>query len=317
MLNNRVVVTGLKVTVCKINVLIRFTNLLFNSCLINRIILSNNQRVFLQKVKDPVEIFNYNDYRAFMNSYSLKTAERGWRSRLAQAAGASPSWMTRALSGTVQITPDQAMGIAGFLQLNETETDYFLLLVDLDRAATQLLKKRIQKKLEALKKESRKITASIKYETTVFEKHATKYYSSWIYSAVHVFCMVKPQSTDEITQNLLLSNQVVKKTLHELREMGLVEIVDLLWQATSHSIHLSADHPSAKSAHTIWRNKTIQFLHEGHDDGLHYSAIHCLSKEDIEKIYLTLKNTIVNCRKTIADSPSEKLAIFCLDWYSL
>ncbi len=60
----------------------------------------------------------------------------------------SNSRITRTLTGKVQHAPDQVMGIATCLYLNETETDYFLFLVDLERAASLALKKRIEQKLE-------------------------------------------------------------------------------------------------------------------------------------------------------------------------
>lgn len=264
-----------------------------------------------------MDLFKYADYRAFVADWEKTESDRGSRTRMAQAARCSPSWMTRVLNGNVQLTPDQAMGIAGYFHLNEPETDFFLLLVDLERASTLELKKRIQRKMDALKKESRKIAAAVKSDVTVSEEFAVRYYSSWIYPAVHVACMVKAQTPEEITALLNLSPTVIAKTLKLLREMRLLRLDGSRWLANSTSVHLPSDHPIAKVTHASWRNRTIQFLQEGNDDGLHYSAVHCLSKSDLETVRRALKEAILNCRKTIEDSPSEALAVLCVDWYEL
>ncbi len=99
--------------------------------------------------------------------------------------------------------------------------------------------------------------------------------------------------------------------------IGLIENKDNKWSARTNNIHLVIDKKIEKLNHSIWRNKIIQFLHEGHDHGLHYSGTHCLSKKDIDKIQLVLKQTILDCRKNINESESEALVVFCLDWFQL
>jgi len=264
-----------------------------------------------------MNIYGCNDYRALLVGWEQSENSRGARSRLAKAAQASPSWMTQVLTGDVQLTPDQAMGISTFLHLNESETDYFLLLVDLERAATMSLKTRIQKKLDTLKKESRKLAASVKTDSSISDENTAHYYSSWVYAAVHVSCMNKGRTVDEISHELFIAKSVIATILNELRDMGLLGLNGVRWRANSMNVHLPTDHPMIKLAHAGWRNRTIQFLNGGEELGLHYSAVHCLSKADIETIREILRKTILNCRRVIDQSPSEVLGVFCLDWYKL
>ena len=99
--------------------------------------------------------------------------------------------------------------------------------------------------------------------------------------------------------------------------MGLVVNNKNLWFASNQSVHLPSDHPSAKFAHIVLRNKTSQYLQEVQSEGLHYSAVHCLSAEDVETIHKLLKASILSARQKIKTSPSEALAVFCVDWYRL
>jgi hypothetical protein len=81
--------------------------------------------------------------------------------------------------------------------------------------------------------------------------------------------------------------------------------------------HLSADHLMGTVGHAIWRNRTIQYMQEGFQDGLHYSAVHCLSTSDVEVIRQKLKEAVLDCRGVIDASSSETLAVLCLDWYAI
>lgn len=256
-------------------------------------------------------------YRDFIKNWLEESGERGSRVRLANAAGCSPSWMSRALNGDVHLTPDQALAIATEMDLSETETELFINLVDLERASTPALRKRIQKKIDSLKRDSRKLNASIRSESNVSDEHASRYYSTWVYPAIHVACMVKSQTSAEIAKMLRLGDRVVSPALRELQAMTLLESESGRWRATSRSLHLSADHPVANVANRAWRERTIQHLLEGSSDGLHYAGVHCLSQVDVEKIYATLKKTILEARAKIDRSPPETLAVFCLDWFEL
>lgn len=263
-----------------------------------------------------MDIYKYDDYKKIIIDWIASSKIKGAKTQLSKSANCSPSWITRVLHGSLQLTPDQAMGVAVFLNFNEFETDYFMNLVDLERAATPRLKKQIEKKLNFLRKNSIKVGASVQSFTSL-DSDSFRYYSSWVYASVHVACMIKKQKVEEISERLNLSMEKVIKILHELKKMNLVTNDSLLWFSKSNNIHLPEDYQHSKITHSIWRNRVIQFLNEGHDEGLHYSGIHCLSAKDVDSIQRQLKEQILNCRLQIQDSPSEELVVFCLDWFKI
>jgi uncharacterized protein (TIGR02147 family) len=263
-----------------------------------------------------MNVFEFSDYRAFLHSWLEAENRPGGRTRLASSLQCSPSWLSRALSGVVQLTPDQAFGAARYCGMTESETDFFLLLVERERAASPALRKHLEGKLEELRQESRGFGAVVKAGTAVSEEDSVRYYSSWLYSAVHVACMVQPFSVEELAPALRCAPQGLPKILAELKEMGLLRNQAGKWSATEKSVHLKADHPMALMAHSVWRNLTVQRLQDGNPEDLHYSAIHCLSRADVEKLRRRLREVVLECRSVIEASPSEALAVFCLDWYS-
>ncbi len=264
-----------------------------------------------------MNLFEHEDYRHFINGCLKMEKRAGARSRLARAVHCSPSWMTRVLSGHVQLTPDQALATAQYLHLNEGETDYLLLLVERERASTPSLRKRLEGKLEELKRVNRGFATSAKANLKVTEKDTARYYASWTSSAVHVACMIKPMSVEEVARQTKLTPEAVSKILGELKQIGLVSNQGGKWQASGKSIHLSADHPMAAVTHSSWRSHTIHQLQQNAERGLHYSAVHCLSAKDLEQVRKILKDAVLECRSVIEASTSEELAVFCVDWYSL
>lgn len=263
-----------------------------------------------------MDVYKVKNYRELIENL-LQDAVKTTRAQMAEAAHCSSSWITRVLTSEVHLTPDQALGIANFFHLNSSETDYFLYLVDWERSSSLEMKKRIELKLDKLKKESLDLKSSLQTEDLISEKKSIKYYSSWAFMAAHVACMIKPLSSEGIAELLSTSKSIAAKTLKELSVMGLVVNNKNLWSASNQSVHLPSDHPSAKFAHIVLRNKTSQYLQEVQSEGLHYSAVHCLSAEDVETIHKLLKASILSARQKIKTSPSEALAVFCVDWYRL
>ena len=214
-----------------------------------------------------MDIFSFPDYRSILTNWIASSAVRGGRTRLAKAASCNPSWLTRVLNSEVQLTPDQALGIAQALSLSEFEADYFLLLVDLERASTAQLRKRISNKLEAIRIQNRSLMTAINSKAKISGEASTKYYSSWIYGALHVASMIRPISVEEAASQLFLSKESVTPIFKDLRQMGLVEVERNQFKATAKSLHLHADQSLVNQGHLIWRNRTVQYLLENRRDG--------------------------------------------------
>src|SRR5690606_26718726 len=87
-----------------------------------------------------------------------------------------------------------------YLAHTEIETDYFALMVQYERAGTTELKKYIEKKIEALRLEALKLSKRISHEKKLSDNQRSIFYSSWLYSAVHLFTSTRKQGVtlDEI-----------------------------------------------------------------------------------------------------------------------
>jgi uncharacterized protein (TIGR02147 family) len=264
-----------------------------------------------------MDLYQFNQYREAIEALVANSKTKVLRGDLAKAAGCSSSWITRVLSESVQLTPEQLLGIATFFHLNELETDYLLGLLELERAATVLLKTRIHLKLDHLKKEGKSLHIPVKPASTLSESDSYKYYSSWMYAAIHVATMIQKFSVTELSEKFSVDSDSLLKILKDLEQMGLVLAQSGKWQATNQNLHISSASQMAKLGHINWRNRSIYHLQNPLSQGLHYSGPHCLSQKDVSIINEKLKDVLMECRQIIDDSPSETMAVLCLDWYQI
>jgi len=97
-------------------------------------------------------IFEFKDYKLFVR-HVINTKPilgRGSVKKMAESLRVHPSLISQVLKGTKEFTAEQANEVAVFLNLNELETEYFLCLVDIERAGTARLKTFLQNKRERL-----------------------------------------------------------------------------------------------------------------------------------------------------------------------
>jgi hypothetical protein len=99
-----------------------------------------------------VNIYEAKHYRDYIN-YKISTyfKVRGYRSRLARAAGFSPSFLSQVMHETVEITPEHAIRIAQFWELDAQTTEFWMLLVDHGRAGSIILRHHIEGKMNLMR----------------------------------------------------------------------------------------------------------------------------------------------------------------------
>jgi uncharacterized protein (TIGR02147 family) len=264
-----------------------------------------------------MDFFEHNDYRILVEALIQHSKQKVMRGDLAKAAGCSSSWITRVFAGSVQLTPDQLLGISIFFHLNDLETDFLLGLLEIERAATNALKKRIKAKLDRIKKEAKELRIPVNSAVTLSDADCFKYYSSWWYAAIHVASMIQSFSVSELAERFHLNIETTLNVLRDLEQMGLVQAQSGRWQASVQNFHLSAASHVAKIGHVNWRHRSIEHLQKPYSEGLHYSGPHTLSQADFAHVTEKLKAMLIECRQVIEASPSESVAILCLDWYQL
>lgn len=265
-------------------------------------------------------IFLYHDYKDYLKA-RIESAEprHGYISQLAAAAHCQRSYLSQVINSNVQLTSDHALGLSKYFRLTEKETDYFLLLVELARAASLSLKERIKSKLEKLRKES--ITLSKRVNAQTIDQTSSKldqYYSSWVWIAIHIIVSIPEfQTTESISQKLGVPEVLVQKTLEKLKHMGYVNNKNNKWSYKGADMHLSHDSPLVNLHHNNWRQRSQLDSALLSEESVHYTSVFSMTEYD----YVILRDKILEwideSRKIIGPSAPETLVCFCLDFFKV
>ncbi len=255
-------------------------------------------------------IFGFNEYREFLK----KTAEDGPRgiiTTLAQAAGCQRSYLSQALSSKVHLTADQLFGISIFLKLDDQEQEYLLLLLEKEKAINHLYLKKINQKLEKLKKSSQRLSKKIspKKETKINDT----YYSAWYYSAIHIATSIPTLKTEKDFAKLLnLSVKITTQVLKDLKSWGLILNKDGWEYNYDHQIHLNDESLLNRLNHGNWRNFVLSrpILPE---QNINYSSVFTVSRKDYYELRKSLLKFLDGQREFISNSKSEELVMFNCD----
>lgn len=264
-------------------------------------------------------LFEFSDYRKFLESF-VKTQPRGghgYKLKIAEALGVHPTLVTQVLKGQKSFTLEQAYSLAQFIRLNDLEKDYFLTLIEWDKAGTTSLKKFIESKLLKLRQESEKIKNRVPVYATMTEADQALFYSQWYYSALRLSCGLGEQATAKsIAKDFNLPIELVEKVLQFLISRSLViEKEDKTLDRGPQNTFLPSDSPLISRHHMNWRMKAMEKHPRLGVDELAFSAPLTLAESDIPKVKKMCLDFIQEVSKQVAQSPSEKLACINIDWF--
>lgn len=193
-------------------------------------------------------------------------------------------------------------------------------LVHLDRAATPLLRARIERQLLELRREQIETQSSRLSLKPYAKEKVVDYYLDWAASAIHVAISI-PSLSDpaELSKRLVLEDARVRQTLLLLEELGFAEKYKNGWRSTSRFFHANDESKFARLHHRNWRRRTEEILDRSSElvDGFHHTAVHSLSQKDFARIRNILAEAVSQTRDIVSPSPEEKIACLALDWYEL
>lgn len=243
---------------------------------------------------------------------------RGYLSRLSEAAGIHPSYLSRALQGTVFLTLDQVANLAAWWGCSEIETQYVLSLGIRDRAGSKALREWSAQETRRIREKASKLSSQMKSARVVEEEDLSLYYSSWVYSAVHVALLIPGlRSEVALAKRFRLPKERVAGVLQALAAMGLARKNGAAWVCGEKDLHLPNDSPWSPIHHQNWRVRAMAEIARGGDSQYHFTGVYSLSREQWNKVQRKLKAFIAETHAEIRDSKDEELGVFTIDSFVL
>lgn len=264
-------------------------------------------------------LYEYQDYRLYLRDKLQRLSLRGAQSKLAEAIRCQPTYVTLVLQEKSHLSQEQAMLASEFLGHSDLETEYFLTLLQWDRAGSDKLKSFYLGKLKELKSQSGKIGRRIKPQRTLSAEHQALYYSSWAFAAIHMAVTISElQDRHQIAKQLNLPVKNVTRVLDGLLEMRLISNDGGRLKPAEKEIWIGGESFNKIQHHTNWRNRAIASLDSESENELHYSAVVTLSQSDLPRVREVLLNAIKQNVEIIKSSKSEdELFCFTLDLFDL
>lgn len=266
-----------------------------------------------------IEIFNFDDYRAYLKAKVLEGKDSwGMWARLAKAAGCQATYLSQAMKGKVLLTADHIIGIANYLSLSDPEKDYLLLLLDLARAGTKPLKEYLQSKIKKIRAERDDIAKRFNQPKLEIGAKESLYYSAWFWSAIHIIVTIPEFKTSAaIANRLLIPIQLVDHALATLEFHGIVQRSGNKWNLLTSDIHIPKDSPMIGMHHSNWRQKAVNDALTPNTEGVHFTGVYSISKSDLQHLKEKILDLIEYSRKVVGPSKEEELVCMNCDFFKV
>ncbi|MDH4467472.1 MAG: TIGR02147 family protein [Bacteriovoracaceae bacterium] len=225
-------------------------------------------------------IYQYSDYRVFIQE-CLKDNTPGFKfskTQLAEAARVKLPYISKCLSGSADLSQDQAHLIAVFLKLRDDELDYFLLLVDYSKSYVSEYKKHLAQKIQKIQKFQLKTEKTLKINEVPHEV-LTNYYLDPLNLILHMcFFLDQRPSISQLSNELNVSEIRLKQKIQNLIEMGILKQDGDQITSAMKGLHLPSSSHLCMPHQALMRQKIINFqdqishVHKGYNTMFTFTA---------------------------------------------
>lgn len=264
-------------------------------------------------------IFDFSDYKQFVKQRleSMPRKGHGQYRKIAQFLSVNSVTISQIFHGDRDLSVEQACELRDFFGLSALEGQYFVYLVERERAGTQKLKKMISERLEDLCFKSEDLKQRLPQKMELSEEKRAIFYSKWQYSGVRLLSSIPGfQTVDSISQHFKLSRAEAARIIEFLLATGLCQESSGKISMGPSSTHLEATSPLISRHHTNWRLKAIEHLDQLSPQELCLSMPCSLSEKAMRQIRKELVDCIERITKLIDEAPSEQLACLNVDLFS-
>lgn len=266
------------------------------------------------------DIYQFKSYKQFVIEAIENNPDlgRGSVKKIADFLRVHSSLISQILRGTKDFNPEQANEIAQFLGLDDRATDYFLCLVNIERAGSYKLKSFLEKKRDEMiltaRRESNSAEALI---GRVSKENIDRLNSNWLYCAIWLLSqMPKYQSVALISQYLKLPATSIKEVLEGLRQLGLVTVNSDDTVRCEFSLSDSNIIDPVRF-HMNWRVKALARLsnHDSREDFITVPV--ALTANDRNRLRQMIREFAIQIRQSSEPSIAEDLSVMTIDFFDI
>ena len=262
-------------------------------------------------------IYRYLSYKAFIIEHfeKMPAQGRGQAKKLADFLGVSTVVVSQTLKGTRDFSAENAFKVTQFLKLSPFEAQYFMKLVDYEKAGHHELKTFLLQDLKQMQREGKKVKNKYNKTHELSDEDKFEFYSEKFYSAIRMASALPEMNTiKDFAKYFHLTDEKAEDILAFLLSRNLcVETDGKISRGTQHTF-LPASSPYIKNHHRNWRLHAIDRVnHLDSENELMYTAPMSLSKEAYQKLRENLLQVIQDTVKLIGPTEDEMIACLNID----
>lgn len=267
-----------------------------------------------------VRLYNYDNYKDFVNDWirNQANAGRGRYLEISKFLNIHTTLTSQIFKGDRDLNHDQGFQLCSFLGFNQLETEYFLLLISLNKAANFKLVEFYKNKIEALQIELSGMKNRIKKNVSLGQEQKALFYSNWFYSAIRLSTSLDHiNSKEDISTYLKIPLKTVSPIVDFLLSVSLLNEENDMLTVGPTVTHLGPDSPLISNHHGNWRIKAMERHSDLKPEEFCFSAPLTINQKDAAKVKEILKESIEKISEIVQDSDDID-SLFCvnLDWFS-
>lgn len=267
-----------------------------------------------------MEIYKYDDYKKFARERiaAMPSGGRGQFRKIAQRLAMHTSLVSQVFNGDRHLSLEQACEFTDFWGLNPLESEMFLALVQRERAGSRKLKTMLDAQIAEIRTKAQTVTHRVPRRARLSESAQAIFYSNWYYSGLRLLTSIPGlHSVDALAARTGLARKKVAGVVDFLVAHGLCVKKNGEIQMGPGRTHLPAESPLITRHHLNWRLQGLKRMETLGEHELMFTAPLTIARKDAVKVREAILRLIDEVSKTVADSPSEKLACLNIEWFDV
>ncbi len=268
-----------------------------------------------------IQIFDFKDYRSYLKQLlkSYPKKGHGIRSHWANAMGCQGAYVSHVLHGHNDLSVEQGEALSRFLAHNKDEAEYWLMLIQKERAGTHQLKKFYRELIDEKIAHRENIRERMKIKDNLNLEDQAIYYSHWLYAAVHILLTIPKFQTqpEKIAEYFNASLMQIRSVLNFLEMRKLITLKEGRHKVENNFLFINKNSPLFAHQQSCWRQKAIESIYQNKPEDIHFSSVFTISEVDVAKVKEILLKSIEASTDVIKPSKEEKLYSIGLDFFEM
>ncbi len=266
-------------------------------------------------------IYHFDDYKKYVQNWLQNQPRRGhgYYAKIAEALDVSAVMISQVFSGPKNLSLEHAYLLADFLSLNLSEKNYFLLLVNFEKAGSKKLRDHFHNEIKQIQKQkTENLKEIVGEDISLSEIDKAVFYSSWLYSAIRLQTSLEGfQTVEALAKKFQLPREEIIQKLQFLVDKKLCVHTAQGYRMGPSRTHLEAGSPYIKARQTSWRVKAFEKMEAPKTSYLFYTAPMSISESQYAELRKRLTEVIAELGVKVSQSTPEKLACLNIDLFDV